>query len=137
MKLESFLNPDSLAALAKAKENPAPPPRPPRVLVPLELPDVPPKFGEDCPACGYVLYLRVILWPPGYRPKGAPGEAWWCGRCERNYVYQEKRDGGEKGGAYSPLPQMQRPNNGNNDVPAVRKGGVPGAVQQGGEKRAV
>jgi hypothetical protein len=134
MKLEGFLNPDSLAALGAVKVKPA---ALVRALVPLDVPEAEPKFGEDCPSCRYVLYLRVVLWPPGRKPKGGPTEAWWCGRCERYYVYQEKRDGSQEGRAPSTLPQVQRPHGANGGVLPVREGGMPGTVQQGRQERAL
>lgn len=119
-RLEAFLTPESIAALDAVKAKPA---ARVRVLVPLDLPDVEPMFGEDCPKCQYVLYLRVVLWPPGLKPKGGPGEAWWCGRCERYYVYQEIRDAKEEGAGGSPEAQLspvRRADGGNGDLHRVR-----------------
>lgn len=117
-RLEGFLSADSLAALGAVKVKPA---AIVRVLVPLEVPEAEPHFGEDCPSCGYVLYVRVVLWPPGRKPKGGPTEAWYCGRCERYYVYQDKNAcKQEKGAAQGPLPQVQRSNNGNGNVQPLR-----------------
>ncbi|MGH8898460.1 MAG: hypothetical protein ACRDZ4_15945 [Egibacteraceae bacterium] len=87
-RLGDFLNDGSRAALNAAKEY-APPPvkaNGHKILVPLEIPDAALRFGGDCPSCGYVLHWRTVLWPPGRRPKGAPVEAWYCGRCEKCWV---------------------------------------------------
>jgi len=137
VKLEAFLNLDSLAAMAQAQANPAPPPRPPRVAVLLYIPTVEPVMGDPCPVCKYALELRLVPWPPRAKPKKGPWEAWWCSVCFDYYVYEEKRDGSEKGGGKAPVPPVQRANNGNGGVLPMREGGVPGTVPKGGEKRAV